>query len=165
MPYRPKTKGKTGTQNKTMDQLKNYNGEYTGMLDMHNKLEIINNEDNERVSQATRLPSNFLLEKEKGELLPLPSKEVRSKYHLTLNVVYVTNESLFQYKYNKYSIPQEYIGKRVGLVVQNKELLIYYNGKTIEKHLITDHKFNIKEEDEQNQTILKELENIAYDND
>ena len=50
-------------------------------------------------SQATRLPRNFLLEKEKGDLLPLPSKEIRSKYHLKLNEVYVTNESLFQYKY------------------------------------------------------------------
>src|SRR5699024_12271025 len=88
------------------------------------------------------------LEKEKGDLLPLHSKEIRSKYHLKINEVYVTNESLFQYKYNKYSLPQEYIGKRVGLVVQNKELLIYYNGKIIEKHPITNNKFNIKEEHE-----------------
>ncbi len=177
MPYRPQTKGKTETQNKTVDQLKNYNGEYIGILDMHRKLEIINNEDNIRTSQATRLPRNFLLEKEKGELLPLPSKEIRSKYHLTLNEVYVTNESLFQYKYNKYSLPKEYIGKRVGLVVQNKELLIYYNGKIIEKHLITNKKINIKEEhelyykkldqthDEKHHQIIKELENITYDND
>ena len=137
-----------------------------------------NNEDNECPSQATRLPRNFLLEKEKGDLLPLPSKEIRSKYHLKLNEVYVTNESLFQYKYNKYSLPQEYIGKRVGLAVQNKEVLIYYNGKIIEKHPITNNKFNIKEEHElyykktdkqafkeSNQIILKELENIIYDND
>ena len=83
-----------------------------------------------------------------------------------------------QYKYNKYSLPQEYIGKRVGLAVQNKELLVYYNGKIIEKHPITNNKFNIKEEHklyykktdkqaikESNQIILKELENIIYDND
>lgn len=178
MPYRPETKGKTETQNKIVDQLKNYNGHYSGLSDMHDKLKIINNEDNERPSQATRLPRNFLLEKEKGDLLPLPSKEIRSKYHLKLNEVYVTNESLFQYKYNKYSLPQEYIGKRVGLAVQNKELLIYYNGKIIEKHPITNNKFNIKEEHElyykktdkqafkeSNQIILKELENIIYDND
>ena len=28
MPYRPQTKGKTETQNKIMEQLKNYNGKY-----------------------------------------------------------------------------------------------------------------------------------------
>ena len=120
------------------------------------------------------IPLNYLI----THLLPLPSKEIRSRYHLKLNEVYVTNESLFQYKYNKYSLPQEYIGKRVGLAVQNKELLIYYNGKIIEKHPITNNKFNIKEEHklyykktdkqaikESNQIILKELENIIYDND
>lgn len=31
-------------------------------------------------------------------------------------------------------------------MVQSKEHLIYYKGKIIEKYLITDHKFNIKEE-------------------
>lgn len=178
MPYRPETKGKTETQNKIVDQLKNYNGYYNGLRDIHDKLEIINREDNERPSQATRLPRTFLFEKEKGDLLPLPRKEIRSKYHLKLDEVYVTNESLFQYKYNKYSLPQEYIGKRVGLAIQNKELLVYYNGKIIEKHLITNHKLNIKEEHElyykkvakqaiehSKQVILKELENIVYDND
>lgn len=177
MPRRPQTKGKTETQNKTVDQLKNYNGKYTGLLDMHNKLDIINKEDNERISQATRLPRIFLLEKEKGDLLPLPTKEIRSKYHLKLNEVIVTSDALIQYKYNKYSLPKEYIGKRVGLAVQNKKLLIYYNEKIIEKHDISDKKLNIKEEHklyyektekkecEKNQIIIREMENIKYDND
>src|SRR5699024_12532939 len=150
MPYRPQTKGKTETQNKIVDQLKNYNGHYSGLSDIHDKLEIINNEDNERPSQATGLPRNFLLEKEKGDLLSLPSKGIRSKYHLKLNEVYVTNESLFQYKYNKYSLPQEYIGKRVGLVVQNKEFLKNYKEKIIKKNLITINNLNKKEKNKLN---------------
>lgn len=178
MPYRPQTKGKTETQNKVVEQLKNYNGHYEGMLEMHDKLEMINREDNERTSQATRLPRIFLYQKEKDELLPLPDKEIRKKYHLSLKEVYVTNESLIQYKYNKYSLPKKYIGKRVGLSVQKNKLLIYYNGKIIEKHDITNKKLNIKEEHQlyyenthikhepNNKTmIIKELENIIYDND
>ena len=177
MPRRPQTKGKTETQNKTVDQLKNYNGKYTGLLDMHDKLEIINIEDNERISQATRLPRVFLFEKEKGDLLPLPAKEIRSKYHLRLNEVIVTPDALIQYKYNKYSLPKEYINKRVGLAVQNKKLLIYYNRKIIEKHDISNKKLNIKEEHKlyyeknekkesnKNKIIIKEMENIKYDND
>ena len=35
MPYRPQTKGKTETQNKIVDQLKNYNGKYKDIYDMH----------------------------------------------------------------------------------------------------------------------------------
>ena len=90
----------------------------------------------------------------------------------------MTNESLIQDKDKNESLPQEYIVKRIGLAVKNKELLIYYNGKNIKKHPITNNKFNIKEEHklyykktdkqaikESNQIILKELENIIYDND
>lgn len=176
MPYRPQTKGKTETQNKIVDQLKNYSGTYTGILDIHNKLVLINQEDNERISQATRLPRVFLLEKEKGALLPLPTTEVRKKYHLSLKEVYVTNESLFQYKYNKYSLPKEFIGQRVGLAIQKEDLLVYYNNKIIEIHKVTNKKLNIKpehnlvyetreQENQQEKVILNELENIVYDND
>ena len=178
MPYRPQTKGKTETQNKIVDQMKNYNGQYNSILDMHEKLDMINTEDNERISQATRLPRIFLLKKEKDDLQPLPAKEIRSRYHLSLNEVHVSNESLIQYKYNKYSLPKEFIGKRVGLAVQNKELLIYYKGKIIEKHHITENNLNIKDEHNlkyehiltyekpSNKNILiNELENIRYDND
>ncbi len=176
MPYRPQTKGKTETQNKIVDQLKNYSGTYTGILDIHNKLEMINQEDNERISQATRLPRVFLLQKEKGALLPLPTTEVRKKYHLSIKEVYVTNESLFQYKYNKYSLPKEFIGHCVGLAIQKEDLLVYYNKKIIEIHKIIDKKLNIKpehklvyetrkQEKPQEKIILNELENIVYDND
>lgn len=178
MPYRPQTKGKTETQNKIVDQMKNYNGQYNGLLDMHDKLDVITREDNERISQATRLPRIFLYRKEKDDLQSLPAKEIRSRYHLSLNEVQVSNESLIQYKYNKYSLPKEFIGKCVGLAVQNKELLIYYKGKIIEKHHITDNTLNIKKEhnliyehiqadDEayDKNIIINELENIRYDND
>ncbi len=176
IPYQPQTKGKTETQNKIVDQLKNYSGSYTGILDIHNILARINQEDNERISQATRLPRVFLLQKEKGELLPLPTTEVRKKYHLSIKEVYVTNESLFQYKYNKYSLPKEFIGHRVGLAIQKEDLLAYYNNKIIEIHKITNKKLNIKAEHNlvyeyreleipKDKVILNELENIVYDND
>ena len=158
--------------------MKNYNGQYNGLLDMHDKLDVITREDNERISQATRLPRIFLYRKEKDDLQSLPAKEIRSRYHLSLNEVQVSNESLIQYKYNKYSLPKEFIGKCVGLAVQNKELLIYYKGKIIEKHHITENNLNIKDEHNlkyehiltyekpSNKNILiNELENIRYDND
>ena len=69
MPYRPQTKGKTETQNKIVDQLKNYNGKYKDIYEMHEKLDIIHNEDNDNISQATKFPRRFLLEKEKSDLL------------------------------------------------------------------------------------------------
>lgn len=146
MPYRPQTKGKTETQNKVVNQLKNYNGTYQDLIDMHERLEMINQEDNLAISQATKFPRIFLLEKEKGDLNPLPTKEVRQKYHLSLNEVYVSNESLISYKSNKYSVAKKFIGLKVGLIVMRDELHIYYNNKIICVHNITNHLLNIKKE-------------------
>ncbi len=100
IPHRPQTKGKTETQNKIVDQMKNYNGKYIDLYHMHEILEIINKEDNDDISQATKFHRIFLFEKEKGDILPLPSTEIRRKYHLTLKEVIVSKESLVSYKSN-----------------------------------------------------------------
>ncbi|MDR4968064.1 MAG: IS21 family transposase [Acholeplasmataceae bacterium] len=177
MPYRPQTKGKTETQNKIVEQLKNYNGTYQDLIDMHDQLELINKEDNLSISQATKFPRIFLLEKEKGDLNPLPTKEVRQKYHLSLNEVYVSNESLISYKSNKYSVAKKFIGLKVGLSVIRDELHIYYNNKIICVHKITNHLLNIKkehnlfymkhpsnrEDDLSDEHIIHEMRHINYD--
>lgn len=174
--YRPQTKGKTETQNKIVDQLKNYNGKYKDLMHVHEILEVINKEDNESISQATKFPRVFLLEKEKGDLNPLPRKEIRQKYHLKLNEVTVTNESLVSYKSNKYSVPKTFIGLKVGLSVKGNELHIYYNNKIIAIHHITNNLLNIKHEhdliyenyhkklkDTANDTMMNDMRHINYD--
>jgi len=175
MPYRPQTKGKTETQNKMVDQLKNYNGKYHDLIDIHDTLALINKEDNESISQATKFPRIFLLAKEKGDLLPLPRKEIRQKYHLNLKEVIVSNESLVSYKSNKYSVPKEFIGRHVGLTIKRDELHIYYTNKIIAIHPVTQNLLNIKKEhhlyyptrpkpvDETKNLLLKEMEHIHYD--
>ena len=124
------------------------------------------------------IKSQLLFEKEKGDLLPLPRTEVREKYHLTLNEVIVSKESLISYKSNKYSVPKKYIGYKVGLAIVRDKLHIYYNKKIITMHQITNKILNIKDEHnlkyeikknkEQSinykKTIIqKELEKIIYD--
>ena len=178
MPSRPKTKGKTETQNKVVDELKNYSGHYKDIDEIHEKLRVINKEDNEAISQATKLPRIFLFNKEKGELNPLPAKEIRIKYHLKLKEVIVSNESLISYKSNKYSVPKKYIGLKVGLTVEKDDLHIYYNKQIITKHKITNKLLNIKPEhdlvyksnktnknssNKEDTQIIKELRNINYD--
>lgn len=179
IPHRPQTKGKTETQNKIVDQMKNYNGKYIDLYHMHDILKTINEEDNKSISQATKFPRIFLFEKEKGDLLPLPTTEIRRKYHLTLNEVTVSKESLISYQSNKYSVPKHYIGCKVGLVVIRDQLHIYYNKKIITIHQITNKLLNIKDEhdlkykniDKDNKKtitkeksiIQKELEDIIYD--
>ena len=175
MPRRPQTKGKTETQNKIVDQLKNYNGHYKDIDEIHEVLEKINEEDNESISQATKLPRQFLFNKEKDDLNPLPSKEIRIKYHLSLKEVHVSNESMISYKSNKYSVPKKYIGMTVGLVAIKDELHIYHNKKIITKHKITNNPLNVKIEHElfyekntntktyKTSILTKELKELNYD--
>lgn len=176
MPYRPETKGKTETQNKVPGQLMNYNGEYQDFHDAHRIIQIINDEDNDKLSQATGFPASFLLKNEKEELQTLPSTTIRSNYYLTLSEVAVTRDSLVSYKSCKYSVPKEYIGKKVGRRIKSNQLLLYYNNKIITIHQITTNKMNIKESHHLNYETrtkipkkeevkrLEEMENINYDN-
>ena len=176
MPYRPETKGKTETQNKKPSQLENYNGTYADLLDVHKKLKIINDEDNNGISQATNLPRIFLLNKEKGEFSNLPPRRIRENYHLSVNKVAVTKDSLFSYKSNKYSVPKRLIGFKVNLIVKNSQLHIYYNNKIVTVHNISKNKLNIKEShnlyypwkdvkncDLKQDIIIEEMRNIIYD--
>lgn len=174
MPYRPETKGKTETQNKKSSQLENYNGTYKDLLDVHDKMKIINDEDNQSISQATGIPRIVLLKEEKGDFLPLPSQSIQEKYHLSLKPVAVTKDSLISYRSNKYSVPKRMIGYKVDLVVKNSQLHIYYHNKIIAVHKITNNKLNILDchhlkyekttsEGEVNQVIINEMRNIKYD--
>ncbi len=178
MPYRPQTKGKTETQNKKPAQLENYNGTYLDLYEVHEKLEIINKEDNESISQATLLPRNFLYKKEKDELSHLPARRIREKYHLLVREVDVSNESLVSYKSKKYSVPKRFIGSKMNLIINDKQLQMYYNNKIVAVHMISNKVLNIlpehqlnypkylfKKTYEEKEIILKEMENIRYDND
>lgn len=178
MPYRPETKGKTETQNKKQSQLENYNGVYNDLLDVHEKLKIINDEDNKSISQATNMPRIVLLNKEKDDLSPLPAKRIREKYHLPLNLVNVTKDYLISYKSNKYSVPKRLIGFKVNLIVKNNQLHIYYNNKIVTVHQISKNKLNIKEchnlhytkneskdykDTNFKEIMIEEMRNIIYD--
>lgn len=61
MLYRPETKGKTETQNKKPSQLENYNGTYVDFLDIHDKLKIINDEDDNSISQVNKFTTNIFI--------------------------------------------------------------------------------------------------------
>ena len=177
MPYRPQTKGKTETQNKKPSQLYNYNGTYKDLDDIHTKLEMINIEDNNSISQATKLPRVYLYQKEKDDFNQLPTKAICAKYHLSYNKLFVSNESLISYKSKKYSVPKAYIGKHVDLVInKNSKLQIYYNNKIIAQHDISDKIITIDDKhnlyypnkktkinNQMKSTVMKEMERISYD--
>lgn len=143
MPYRAQTKGKTESQNKVVEQLLNYNGDYNDLYDVCDKLMVINTEDNESVSQAILVKSSFLLKKEKQYFSPLPSQRITKHYFSHIMKAKVSNDSLITYKSRKYSVPKRYIGKTLNVIVKNNLLHIYCSRKIVTIHQISKKMLNI----------------------
>lgn len=57
-----------------------------------------------------------------------------------LNYRKVENDCLISYAQNKYSVPSEYAGKEVAVIVLDNILSIYYQGKQIAVHKISYNK-------------------------
>lgn len=142
---RPRTKGKIESQMKILDELDAYQGKlsYKELID---KVEKINLRKNMTINQGTSKTPISLLEKDKGSLKPLPSKEIRSRYQNHQSIVKVNESSMISYKSNQYSLPTKYIGKTVILQVEDNYLYLYDTTQLIVKHKITDKKLNYLKE-------------------
>ena len=58
----------------------------------------------------------------------------------SINLRKVEKDCLISYSNNKYSVPAEYVGKHVTVVVLDNMLAAYYLGKQIALHLLSYHK-------------------------
>ncbi len=161
MPYRAQTKGKTETQNKVVEQLLNYNGDYNDLYHVCDVLNVINTEDNEAVSQATLLKSSFLLKKEKQHFKPLPPRPITKCYFPPSSEVKVTKDSLITYKSRKYSVPKRLIGKKVNLIVNKQSLHIYYSRELVTIHKITKKMLNINKNHNLKYNKLLEIDEVS----
>ncbi len=99
------------------------------------------------VSQATEFPPRDLLLIEKEHLNPLPDKDILSSYQQELIARKVSHEAMVTYGKVKYSVSPKYINKLVHLEIAGDILHIYYNDLVIQKHPISNKKFNYNQED------------------
>ena len=112
--------------------------------------------------QGTGIPPILLYKKEKEHLLKLPNESIVSYYKIKINQTIVNTDGLFTYKKKQYSVPAEYIGKRITIKVVDKEIQVYYNRKLITMHEISEKKINYHEKDhfEMIKKTLKGKENL-----
>lgn len=142
---RPNTKAKVENPMRIIDEIMAYNGILANIEELYEKMEVITNEANSRVCQATGLPPMLVFNKEKEHLLPLPHAKVCSYYkNITINAKVNTN-ALFKYKGNLYSVPPDLIGKNITIEVVESNLNVYYNKKLITIHSISNNKINYQE--------------------
>lgn len=142
--YRPQTKGKVENIVKLLDEIYAYNGklDYTELVELVNKIMM---RWNLQVHQTTREIPIISLQKEKDSLLPLPHEKIRNRYKITTLQVKVNKQAMISYKSNQYSVPIEYIGKKLNLQVEDNYLYLYDNMKLVVSHLLSEKKLNYKE--------------------
>lgn len=138
---------------RTAEQLKVYNGEFDTLDDLIDLVFEFNEELNKETSQAIDSPPILkFTAHEKEHLSPFDSR-LLTTYTQVIFSRKVSKESLVIYQKNKYSVPVRYIGKTVSLQSVADELTIHYNGECIQRHLLSQKKFNYHSDDMQE--ILK----------
>lgn len=143
-PRHPYTKGKVETVNKFLAWLYPYEGEFETEDDLIEILNKINKKVINRICDETGVPPILLFQKEKEYLQSLPSDEVIESYLSYDRQTTVRKDSMVTFMKSKYSVPAEYIGKPVRLVVTNNSLEIYYSTNLIARHAISEKRLNYK---------------------
>lgn len=141
---RPNTKAKVEAPMKLLDEIRAYNGTLT-FEELNKLVETLNNRINNSLHTSTGKVPILHLQKEKDSLSPLPTEKIRNQYNIITSSVKVNKQSMISYKSNLYSVPPEYIDKRLKLQVYDNQLHLYYNTELITIHAISNKKLNYHE--------------------
>ena len=140
----PQTKGKVESANRYENRLEAYNNELESETDLLKQIEQLNKEMNLEANGTTGLPPVILLKKEMEHLLPVPNKVLIENYVKEVIVQIVPPTLLVRYKGSQYSVPPEFIGKKVKLIPAENKLYVYFNTELICIHDVSGRKTNYK---------------------
>lgn len=138
---RPNTKAKVEAPMKLLDEIRAYNGTLN-FEELHHLISNLNNRINGTCHTSTGKIPVLHLEKEKDFLLDLPTEQIRNRYSIITTSVKVNRQSMISYKSNQYSVPPEYINKKLKLQVYDNQLHLYYNTNLVTIHEIKNQKLN-----------------------
>ncbi|MFR2389842.1 IS21 family transposase, partial [Intestinibacter bartlettii] len=138
---RPNTKAKVEAPMKLLDEIRAYNGTLN-FNELHELISKLNNRINGTCHTSTGKIPVLHLEKEKDFLLDLPTEQIRNRYSIITTSVKVNRQSMISYKSNQYSVPPEYINKKLKLQVYDNQLHLYYNTNLVTIHEIKNQKLN-----------------------
>ncbi|MPW27372.1 IS21 family transposase [Alkalibaculum sp. M08DMB] len=142
---RPNTKAKVEAPMKLLDGIRAYNGTLN-----YSELNLLVTKLNNRINNTCHTTTGKIpilhLKKEKDFLSPLPKAQIRNLYTIKTTSVTVNPQSMIHYKSNQYSVPPEYIGKRLKLQMHDDQLHIYYNTNLVTIHPVKNQKLNYHQE-------------------
>lgn len=138
---RPNTKAKVEAPMKLLDEIRAYNGTLN-FDELHELILKLNDRINGTCHTSTGKIPFLHLEKEKDFLFALPTEQIRNQYNIITTSVKVNSQSMISYKSNQYSVPPEYIGKKLKLQVYDNQLHLYYSTNLVTIHEIKNQKLN-----------------------
>lgn len=142
-PKAPQTKGKDENSNKFIKWIYPYDYVLETEKEVIDVIEkTICSQSNNQINTGTGIPPSALFDKEKEYLKPLPSKILLESYLDETFRYTVPPTQLIEYRGNKYSVPPEYIGKRVTICRIDNCLYIYFNKILAAKHTISQNRVN-----------------------
>ena len=138
---RPRTKAKVEAPMKLLDEIYAYNGTLD-YQELHALVQRLNDRINAACHTSTGKIPILHLQKEKDFLQPLPSERIRNLYRINTSFVKVNPQSMISYRSNLYSVPPEYIGKRLKLQMYDGQLHLYCNTELVTIHRVVASKLN-----------------------
>jgi len=140
----PETKGKDESSNRFISWLLPYDGKFKDENELIDIIKKVNVQVNNTINRTTNIPPIVLFKKEKEYLSPLPNSLMLDSYIQDTITQVVPPTLLVSYKGSGYSVPPNFINKRVKLYPIDNKLYIYYNDFLITVHPLSSNKFNYK---------------------
>ena len=145
-PRSPETKGKDESANRFINWIKPYDYEFDNESELIQIIQRIESKCNQEINKTTGMPPIALFTKEKEYLSDIPNKLLLESYLQDVYEAVVPSTMLVSYKGKGYSVPINYINKKVKMYPIDNELYIYFKDELIATHTIGNLSFNYKEE-------------------
>ena len=142
-PRTPQTKGKCETSNKFVKWLYAYKNKVRDELEIFRLIYRLNKTVNQKVSnQFLGVPPIHFYSKEKELLTELSELDTENLYTAYAQSLKVPQTGLVNYKGKMYSVDKKFVGKRIKIIGDDKNVSIYYNTILIARHEVKDQKIN-----------------------
>ena len=143
----PQTKGKDENSNKFVKWIYPYDGNLDSEEELIDTIEhVIADQCNSQINTGTGLPPDVLFAKEKEYLRPLPGKVMLDSYIVEHHVETADSRLLVYHKGKWYSVPPECMNQRVDIYPIEDCIYIYFRGRLVAKHSISQKLKNYKHE-------------------
>lgn len=130
----PQTKGKDECANKFAKWLLAYDGKIGSMADMSKLVRKLVSDINRERNSALGVPPCVAFGKEKEYLSPLPAERLLREYESWSHSCTVPQTQLVYFRGSRYSVPPNYITKKVQIEEEGGTVYIYHGGSLIASH-------------------------------